>query len=277
METRKEIYCNIYGGWEKAKVQNEKRVYCSHSDECSLYQKGMCAGLPGIFKSDCPYSRIETYPGYSQRAMKYTDWAKSIKERDTFNALKPTTGYYIATVGTKMMSTMYCGIYYDEEYKRWKGPNLFGGLTTVLEWEEVTSELLYQLYKYAPFSIFDSAPVKGWQDHRKVWFNVLAHTYPEKYKQFLADYPDVDLSYSHIGMRAKIGELRDGAVFKSGNNTWTITGDKVVCDDYHGGLYAFYGAAPSTRYELTCNLADIAEIPITITSDDQVDEETTYL
>lgn len=277
MGERKEIYCNIYGGWEKTKVQNERRVYCSHSDECSLYQKGMCAGLPGLFKSDCPYSQIETYPGYSQRAMKYTDWAKSIKERDTFNALKPTTGYYIATVGTKMMSTMYCGIYYDEEHKRWKGPDLFGRLTTVIEWEDVTSELLYRLYKYAPFSIIDSAPVKGWQDHRKVWFNVLAHTYPEKYKQFLADYPDVDLSYSHIGMRAKIGELRDGAVFKSGNNTWKITGDKVVCADYHGGLYMFSGAAKDTKYELTCNLADIAEIPITITSDDQVDEETTYL
>lgn len=122
-------------------------------------------------------------------------------------------GKYIAKVGDDLMSDMYCGIYWNKDKSRWCGPEL-STIVTVLPISEINPDVLYSLYKYIPKTVFGFQPVKGWEKDRTDWFTKLNEAFPELILAFKNKYPDIDLTFSHVGRYAYVKTLVDGTIIQ---------------------------------------------------------------
>lgn len=273
MSEVKEIFAGIYGGWKKTDVHDLVVIRCANCDNCSLYQSGCCANVPQWMAPSCPFGKVSRSRGYSQRAASYSSWSFEIKHRPSYNAVRRPSGCFVARINDHIMSAMYCGIYWSKKEGRWDGPNL-STMMTSMPLSEWTPERLHALYRYVPFTLFGSTPVRDYQNERDRWFAQLREIAPEIVSAFLEAYPDIELAPGHIGREAYVSTLRDGSKLMHGTDTWVKSKDKLVCEHCHGFYVGMFGEShPIFR----------ATVPITpamvykVTSEDMVDEGTVFV
>lgn len=273
----KEIYAGIYGGLSKTTVKDLVTIACDRYQECSLYKSGKCACLPMIFNPTCPFGKRSRTRGYSERAAKYHTWKAQITSRETYAKLKTATKY-IATVGTDLMSDMYCGIFWSKDKKCWTGPEFFHQThPTILPLTEITPELLFTLYRYKPYTVFDHQPMKNWESERNDWFTKLNDQHPELIQAFVKQYPDLSLAFTHIGRQAYVKTLKDGSVIKDEAGTaWIFDKTAMILrNDTFKPTYRSIFKDQNAVAQIQCAVTDA--MVCTILSDEWVTPDTIYL
>lgn len=262
------IHCGIYNCMNPSDVRECRTVYCECAETCSLYKRGQCAGIVGLFAGTCPFSEHGEERGYSKRAAKYYEWEKDVQSRPYYNKLsKPNN--YIGRVGNYLISDMYCGIYWNELERRWDGPTMFRTPISKVPVAELTSEALNKLYCYTPCAIFGGA-IKDLKKSRDAWFTMLQETFPQQLEDFVREY-GIELSANHIGRYAFVYSLEDGTVLKHNGAVFVKQGNKLFCENY-----PYIGSVFSTKPKchLTCDIN--MDMKVKVESESMVNKNTVY-
>lgn len=284
----KQISVTLYGGkglfGGKETPLEAELIFCDRAKECSYYQSGQCLENRAMFNPGCKFGKSQTIKGYTSRAAKYT----SFKERYTKDPLYNKTSFpksYVAVMGdTLFINSGYVDVNKrrdDEKWRRTVGNDYvltdpgFGTGRIYLPMEDVSNELLKELFSFHPQLLMGNDRTNAWKKRvRQILQDMKACT-PEIYQRFTAEYPEYIFEMDYIGKKAYVSSLKPGTRFTQNQNTWIYDGEYVSSvGEIDIGLVSPWWHQNGTKTAVRIKVND--EMTFTVESNDIIDGDVRF-
>lgn len=263
----------LFGGRETA--LEASIIMCDMYKECSFYEEGKCLSVRSFATSNCKHGSTKTVKGYTSRAQKYRTFRDKWKSHDNYNKLNYPKKK-VGLIGTEVVLLIsYIRIEKGLEGYLFKNPDFSSGRPNYIPYEDFNSEFIKGLLDARPQAMMGGT-IDSYQ--REELPLVLAHikeTLPEKYNQFMEDYPEYDVSINHVGRKAYLHTLNPGLITikkGSGSEVWQWDGEYLSLQTKKSLLFLIEG-----DYDLESLVIKPKDtLKVEVTDNAQVNENTKF-
>lgn len=243
------------------------QILCSNYENCGLFKNRQCCWVNIFSKARCPYGAYSRTEGYSRRAKGFSSWISNNKDKykDSLDQLNSANDK-MTIIGDYIYFPYAHLENYVNPIKEVKAEMIHKDL--------FTPELLVNIFKLRPQALFGGVISDYQKKEVPKMITHLKEVFPEIFKKVLEIYPDINniiSKYSNVGRKAKLLSLKSGITVYKKDESWVWDGEYLTSSN----LSILF---PIVRYSgIECKIKPNDDAVITITSDDQVDENTIYV
>lgn len=270
----KVVYFSCWSNPTYMKSNDRERMeafVCEYSGKCEMYEQGKCV-CENLFGGwiKCPHSKFVKESGLTKRARNFGDAACRWKER------------YHTDIQTENSRLCKCGNYIYLPY-----PHLN-------VWGNKVDDALVEDH-FIPVGLFDVHMVEKIVNHRPralmggeiesfqkeevpKFIQQLSENFPDIFKEFIEEHPEqverfVSISQNHVGRRAYLHTMKDGANFYDCHkNLWVKKDGFIVCENYKTSIHF-----PAGRKVRKCLHEITDDMVVEVRSNDFVSSETKFV
>lgn len=245
-------------------------AHCKSSDSCGLYAKGECTLFNVLGGANCPNGYKDRQVGFTPRAMKYSQWISTQKEKIKGVKELDTPPRKIADIGTHYYFP-YPHWYLNKSLPEELQCGFFSQLYYIPK-ELFTVELINQILSTEPRALMGGI-INNYQD--EIAPKILLHIKEELkpiYEELIKKYPKyrkLSENISNIGREAYVKTLPIGCAIETrkGNGIWD--GTNVIINNFDSAFTPIKGKA-----KLIVQPDDFETIKIT--SEEQINSNTMF-
>lgn len=276
------IHVGLYGGrcilGGKETPLEADVIRCDHAHNCSFFAGGTCLKVRS-FGGGCNLGTIERHRGYTSRAKKYYQFKEKWRTHEKYDKLDFPKKKLGLIDGKVVFLYPYVHFKRADNGQIHLEDPLIGVGNYQFSYEEFTPELISRIVTFRPRAMMGGV-IDSYQEETVPLF--LAHleeVLPDRYQEFIRQYPELNIKISYIGRKAKLSTLKPSIVqYKSDrypemNEDWYWDGELL---HYKGGKVR----TPSIvkKFEVVEFVIRPAEDTIiTITDDTQVSKDTVFV
>jgi len=248
---------------------------CSASDKCDAYAGGRCVMIGKIFGGRCPYGRKNVTTGFTSRARKYHEWMSDVKEKykEQLWALKSVDKTAIKIGEGFMLPYSFMDMNKKVPFLSHGGG--FSTGTPFIKTEDLTTEVLLSIVTFKPQAMM-GGEIKDYQLKIVPKFVKDIHDkYPDLFQTLVSVYPEAsDLceNYDYTGRKALLSSINPDCHVVISKKAWHWDGEFITATDKDYMIFA-----PVKWDECLLKFKPKSDESITITSNDQVNENTVFV
>lgn len=200
----------LFGGGRETPLEASV-ISCAMFRECSFYKEGNCMAVRQFGTSGCKHGTVKNVKGYTSRAQKYRTFRDKWKSHDNYNKLNYPKKK-VGLIGKEVVLKInFVKIEKGLNGYLFKNPS-FGSGVVYIPYEEFDSKFIKGLLDAKPQAMMGGTITSYAKEELPLFKAHLKEVLPEKYAQFLIDYPEYDLKINHIGRKAYLHTLNPGII-----------------------------------------------------------------
>ncbi|WP_146154228.1 hypothetical protein [Prevotella sp. oral taxon 376] len=281
----KEIYSYISDGsslFSREKLTDRARGFmylCECPERCNLYAQGMC--LLRNYVRRCKYGKINSCTGPTMRAKSYGTFIRDFKaeHKETLNVSLGCVSKVCNIVDLVYLPIPFLHNNKDADFALREDFG-FGGTIVMVEKSKFTKEFIDKhILQFRPRTWFDNAVIEDYlKKHLPAFMNQLKDYNLHLFREVIAMRPEYNELYSNVSNVGRKADLRTltpnkGTFVDCHGAHWSWDGKYLVSEDTNCAFMPI-DASQFSRIKVMVRLDK--PVPIKITDDEQVNEQTVF-